>query len=350
MKAAVFHGLGKPLSIETVPDPVCGPGDVLMKVNYCGICGSDLHATQEGVFVVPDGTILGHEVAAEVIEVGKDAKGLFKVGERVTTIPVNACANCGRTCRLGLGIHCPNNQITGFGIPGAYAEYLRADAHHVLKLSNAVTDEEAAMVEPLAVGFHAVERSGMKPGANVLVLGAGPIGLSCALFAHFAGARKVVVSEMAPSRRARALNFGATHTIDPGEALVPEQFASIAGGAPDLIFECVGVKGLIQSCIEMLPPFGKVVVVGVCMQPDTIVPISGILKEAAVQFVLGYSKRDFEIVIDLLAADRVDPMPMLTNKVDFAALPAAFEALRKPTDQCKVMLKTSRSTRRRIQG
>lgn len=341
MKAAVFHGLGKPLSIETVPDPKCGPGDVLMKINYCGICGSDLHATQEGVFVVPDGTILGHEVAAEIVEVGKDAKGQFKVGERVTTIPVNACASCSRTCRLGLGIHCPNNQITGFGIPGAYAELLRADANHVLKLPNAVTDEEAAMVEPLAVGFHAVERSGMKPGANVLVLGAGPIGLSSALFAHFAGARRVVVSELAPNRRARALNFGATHTIDPSQAPVPEQFASIAGSAPDIIFECVGVKGLIQSCIEMLPPFGKVVVVGVCMQPDTIVPISGILKEAAVQFVLGYSKRDFEVVIDLLAADRVDPMPMLTRRVGFAELPAAFEALRTPTDQCKVMLKTS---------
>lgn len=339
MKAAVFHGLGKPLSIETVPDPVCGPGDVLMRINYCGICGSDLHATQEGVFVVPDGTILGHEVAAEVVEVGRDAKGLFKVGERVTTVPINACPNCSRTCRLGLGIHCPNNLITGFGIPGAYAEYLRADANHVLKLPKEVNDENAAMVEPLAVGFHAVDRSGMKAGANVLVLGAGPIGLSTALFAHFAGARRVVVSELAADRRARALKFGATHAIDPSVGEVKQQFADIAGGPPDLIFECVGVKGLIQQCIDMLPPFGKTVVVGVCMQPDTIVPISGILKEAALQFVLGYGKRDFEVVIDLLAAGRIDPRPMLTDVIDFAKLPAAFEALRKPTNQCKVMLK-----------
>ncbi len=339
MKAAVFHGLGKPLSIETVPDPVCGPGDVLMWINYCGICGSDLHATQEGVFVVPDGTILGHEVAAEVVEVGRDAKGLFKVGERVTTVPINACPNCSRTCRLALGIHCPNNLITGFGIPGAYAEYLRADANHVLRLPNEVNDQNAAMVEPLAVGFHAVERSGMKPGANVLVLGAGQIGLSTALFAHFAGARRVVVSELAADRRSRALKFGATHAIDPSVGNVKQQFVDIAGGPPELIFECVGVKGLIQQCIDMLPPFSKVVVVGVCMQPDTIVPISGILKEAAVQFVLGYSKRDFEMVIDLLAAGRIDPRPMLTDVVDFAKLPAAFEALRKPTNQCKVMLK-----------
>lgn len=339
MKAAVFHGLGKPLAIETVPDPICGPGDVLMRINYCGICGSDLHATQEGVFVVPDGTILGHEVAAEVVEVGRDAKELFKVGERVTSVPINACPSCSRTCRRGLGIHCPNNMITGFGIPGAYAEYLRADANHVLKLPTAVSDENAAMVEPLAVGFHAVDRSGMKAGANVLVLGAGPIGLSTALFAHFAGARRVVVGELAADRRKRALKFGATHAIDPSIGAVNEQFADSAGGPPDVIFECVGVKGLIQQCIDMLPPFGKVVVVGVCMQPDTIVPISGILKEAAVQFVLGYSKRDFEMVIDLLAASRIDPKPMLTDVVEFAQLPAAFEALRKPISQCKVMLK-----------
>jgi (R,R)-butanediol dehydrogenase/meso-butanediol dehydrogenase/diacetyl reductase len=339
MRAAVFRGLGKPLAIETVPDPVCGPGDVLMKVHYCGICGSDLHATQEGVFVVPEGTILGHEVAAEIVEVGREARDAFKVGERVTAVPINACASCGRTCRFGLGIHCPNNQITGFGIPGAYAEYLRADANHVLKLPSAVSDEQAAMIEPLAVGFHAVDRAGLRPGANVLVLGAGPIGLACALFAHFAGARRIVVSELAANRRARAPSFGASHLIDPAVAPVAEQFAAIAGGPPELIFECVGVKGLIQNCIEMLPSFGKVVVVGVCMQPDTIVPISGILKEAALQFVLGYSKRDFEVVIDLLAGARVDPMPMLTEKVDFARLPAAFEALRRPSDQCKIMLK-----------
>jgi (R,R)-butanediol dehydrogenase/meso-butanediol dehydrogenase/diacetyl reductase len=339
MKAAVFHGLGKPLAIETVPDPACGPGDVLMRINYCGICGSDLHATQEGVYVVPGGTILGHEVAAEVVEVGKDAKGLFKVGERVTTIPINACASCSRTCRLGLGIHCPNNIITGFGIPGAYAEYLRADAGHVLRLPPGVSDQKAAMIEPLAVGFHAVERAQMKPGANVLVLGAGPIGLSTALFAHFAGARRVVVSEFAANRRERALRFGATHAIDPKAAPALDQFKEIAGGAPDLIFECVGVKGLIQECIDMLPPFGKLMVVGVCMQPDTIVPISGILKEATLQFVIGYVKRDFEVIIDLLEAGRVDPMPMLTDMVEFDQLPAAFEALRKPTTQCKVMLK-----------
>jgi (R,R)-butanediol dehydrogenase/meso-butanediol dehydrogenase/diacetyl reductase len=339
MKAAIFRGLGKPLSIETVPEPKALPGDVIIRIARCGICGSDLHATQPGEYVVPEGTILGHEFSGEIVELGALAKGAFTLGQRVTALPINACGNCQRTCRLGLGIHCPSNLITGLNVNGAYAEYLRADALHVLSIPDSVSLTEGALVEPLAVGFHAADKAGLRPGANVLVIGAGPIGLSVSLFAAFNGARRVVVAELSPDRRKRALRFGASHTIDPKAGDVGAQFRDLAGGPPDVIFECVGVPGMIQKCVEMAPPFGRIVVVGVCMKPDTMVPVSAILKEVSLQFVLGYVKRDFEVVLDLLAAKRIDGLPMLTDEVSFDALPAAFEALRTPTTQCKIMLR-----------
>ena len=183
MEAAVFKGVGNPLSIEQVDSPVVRPGDLLIKVEYCGICGSDLHATEAGALVVPDGQVLGHEFTGTVVEMGADVGGGWQVGDHVTAVPVNACADCGRQCRLGMGIHCPNNIITGFGAPGAYAEYIRVDAGNVLRLPQGLGFREGATAEPLSVGHHVIDKAGMRPGSNVLVIGAGPIGLSCTAFA-----------------------------------------------------------------------------------------------------------------------------------------------------------------------
>ena len=228
MEAAVFRGVGNPLSIEHVDEPAVRPGDLLIKVEYCGICGSDLHATEAGALVVPDGQILGHEFTGTVVEVGAEAGSDWKVGDQVTAVPVNACAECGRQCRLGMGIHCPNNIITGFGAPGAYAEYIRVDAGNALRLPQGLSFREGATAEPLSVGHHVIDKAGMRPGTDVLVIGAGPIGLSCTAFARFAGARHVVVSEFAENRRERALAMGATAAIDPNAGDVDEQYRAIA--------------------------------------------------------------------------------------------------------------------------
>jgi threonine dehydrogenase-like Zn-dependent dehydrogenase len=342
MKAAVFRGLGKPLSIETVDKPQISSGEVLLKVAYCGICGSDLHATAEGVFVVPDGTVLGHEFSGEVTE---SADPAWKKGDRLTSVPVNACADA--TCRaLGkckedLGILCPNNRITGLAVdvPGAYAEYVKVGARQAIKLPESVSYEEGALVEPLAVGVHAVRKAKLDIGARVLIIGAGPIGLSVTAFAKLAGARDVVVSEFNATRRKRAKSMGATAVIDPSVGNLAESFAAIAGAPPDVIFECVGAKGLIQQCIDLSRPRGKIVVVGVLMMEDVIVPISGILKEVDIQFVLGYVDEDFGIVLDALAKKTFDAKPMVSDVVGFAELPAAFEALRKPKQQIKVLIR-----------
>jgi (R,R)-butanediol dehydrogenase/meso-butanediol dehydrogenase/diacetyl reductase len=207
-----------------------------------------------------------------------------------------------------------------------------------LRLPAAVDFRAGALVEPLAVGLHAVHEARLEPGANVLVLGAGPIGLATALWARFFGARTVMVSEKAPGRRALAERFGATHVIDPAQEIPGAAFTKAAGGPPDVIFECVGVPGMIQQCVLLAPPRGRIVVVGVCIQPDTIFPMFAIVKEISLRFVVGYRRQDFQLTLDMLAAERIAGAPMITDVVDLAKLPAAFEALKQPTTQCKVML------------
>jgi (R,R)-butanediol dehydrogenase/meso-butanediol dehydrogenase/diacetyl reductase len=342
MKAAVFHELGRPLAIETVARPQAAPGELILKVHYCGICGSDLHATRPGVFVVPDGTILGHEFAGEIVESGAPD---WKIGELATALPNNACDDCRAQglgeCKDKLGIMCPKNTITGFNTTaqGAYAEYVKVSAKEAIRLPASVQAREGATVEPLAVGLHAVMRGKVAMGEKVLVMGAGPIGLAVTIFAKLAGARDVIVSEFAQSRREAAGALGATAMIDPSREDVAEAFAKHAGGPPDVIFECIGVPGMIQKCIDASRPFGRIAVVGVCMTEDTLTPISGIFKEINIQFVLGYSRPDWHLVLDLLRSGRIDPAHMITHVIDLEQLPATFEALRKPTTQIKVLVR-----------
>ncbi len=342
MEAAVFRGVGNPLSIEDVEAPQIRPGDLLIKVEYCGICGSDLHATEEGALVVPDGQILGHEFTGTVVETGAEAGPEWQVGQTVTAVPVNACADCGRTCRLGMGIHCPNNIITGFGAPGAYAEYIRVDSGNALRLPDGLSLRDGATAEPLSVGHHVIDKAQMRPGTDVLVIGAGPIGLSCAAFARFAGARNVVVSEFAENRRQRALAMGATAAVDPAAGDVAAQYAEIAGGPPELVIECVGVPGMLDLCIGLVKHQGKVMVCGVCTKADSFIPLAALAKEVCLQWALGYKKRDFEVVLDLLASGRIDPKPLVTHVIGFDDLADRFEKLRTPTDECKILLRPAR--------
>jgi (R,R)-butanediol dehydrogenase/meso-butanediol dehydrogenase/diacetyl reductase len=341
MKAAVFEGLGKPLAIREVAEPELAPGEVLLKVENCGICGSDLHATEDGVFLQAEGTVLGHEFAGIV---AASADPAVPEGLRATAVPVNACEACRDlgTCKDGLGILCPNNRITGLAldVPGAYADYVKVGARQVVPLPEGVSFEQGAMVEPLAVGLHAVEKAQIPMGGRVLVIGAGPIGLSVTAFARLAGAARIVVSERAEARRAAASDFGATDVLDPGAVEdVGAAFSAATGGPPDVIFDCVGVPGMIQSCIDLSRPKGTIVVVGVCMKPDEVIPIAAILKELKLQFVLGYVESDFARVLDYLGQGRIEADGMVTDRVTLDQLPDAFEALRRPDRQIKVMIR-----------
>lgn len=337
MRAAVFKGLGQPLVVEEVPDPQPGPTDLVVRVKSCGICGSDLHAScvPPGL---PPGTVMGHEFAGEVVEVGAEVVGAWKAGDRICALPYIGCGRCA-ACLSGDGTQCATIQTTGLGqIPGAYAEYVRVGGHESLRLPESLDYDAGATVEPLAVGLHAVRQSGLEPGANVLVIGAGPIGLATMLWARFFGARSVVASEKAAGRLERAAAFGATHGIDASKEHVPGAFAKAVGAPPDIVFECVGVPGLLQECIMMTPPRARIVVVGVCMQPDTIFPVIASVKELSLQFVIAYRRNDFAFTLDMLDAERIVSQPMITDRVGFDGFSAAFEALKTPTTQCKVIL------------
>jgi (R,R)-butanediol dehydrogenase/meso-butanediol dehydrogenase/diacetyl reductase len=340
MRAAVFREMSKPLVIETLADPAPGPHELILKVKNCGICGSDLHMTEpSSIMPLALGSVMGHEFAGEVAAIGSALAGRWKEGDRVVGFPFICCGdstpclsfNGGqKMCDKGLGIGLGKSH-------GAYADYVKIGGSGAYRLPDSVSFREGAMIEPLAVGLHAVDMAKMPRGATVLVIGAGPVGLAVMLWAKFLGARHIIVSEKAQVRKEMAAKFGATDAVDPNMPLTP-QVEAIAGKGPDIIFECVGAPGLINMAMMDAPRGCRIVIAGVCQQPDTIMPVMGIVKELELQFVLGYRPADFDYVIAMIASNRVDVIQMVTDIVDLDTLPGAFEALRHPSHQCKVML------------
>jgi len=337
MRAIVFHKIGAPLTLETVPDPSPKGSEVVLKVCNCGICGSDLHVASLPPGLPPR-TVMGHEFSGEIVAVGPEAKDKWKEGDRVCALPYIGCGKC-EACLAGDGVRCGRIKSTGLGqIPGAYSEFVLAGSNELVRLPPNVNFQQGALVEPLSVGLHAVNQAELKRGENVLIIGAGPVGLVTALWARFFGARHVVVSEKAPGRRDLAAKFGATGVVDPSKESAATGFQKIAGAPPDVVFECVGVPGIIQQCVQNVRPRGRIVVVGVCAQPDTILPLLAIVKELRLEFVLGYRRQDFQFCLDMMSAGRIDPMPMVTGVTGLAGFPAEFEALKKPEQQCKILL------------
>jgi (R,R)-butanediol dehydrogenase/meso-butanediol dehydrogenase/diacetyl reductase len=179
----------------------------------------------------------------------------------------------------------------------------------------------------------------IRAGDDVLILGAGPVGVATALWSHHAGAREIGVSDFVAHRRDLVSRLGATATFDPAADEVLPAFQRHAGRAPDVIIECIGVPGLIQNVFEMAAPRSRVVIAGVCMKPDQITPVTAMMKELRVQFVAYYRRADFAYALDMLRAGRIQPRPMITDVIDLAELPGAFEALRRPSTQCKVIVR-----------
>ena len=337
MKAAVFHEPGTPLAIETVADPTPEAGEAVIRVHYCGVCGTDLHSTQHHTDAV-GGQIMGHEFAGEIVALGTDSEAGWREGDRLTSPPFISCGRC-LACLQGKHFRCTGLKITGSGgVPGGFAQYVRVHLSAAVRIPDEVSWRQGALVEPLAVGLHAVRGSqrGLS-GKNVLVIGAGPIGLAVSLWCRLFGARQVVVSELEPGRREMAMKYGATATID-ARLNLPEQFLDLAGAAPDVIFECVGVPGMIAHAVDVAPPGAELVIVGFCMDPDTFMPAAAMAKELSMQFVVGHDKSDFQLVVDMLAGGRLDVDDMITDVYSFDQFSSGFEALRKPTHQCKILL------------
>lgn len=336
MRAAVFHQVGEPLVIETIDAPKPQSGEVIIKVKACGICGTDLHAIVDPSMLLPAGIVLGHEFAGEVVELGSGVPVGWSAGDRVCTLPYIGCGTC-LACLTGVPWQCPSKQLIGMKVDGGFAEYARVHVNEAVKLPDSVSYHEGALVEPLAVGLHAVRFCRGVAGKDILVIGAGPIGLAVAHWCTFFGARQVIVSEFDPGRAQRALDMGATGFVD-AKGDVCSQFRGLTGGAPEVIFECVGVPGLIASCINMASFGAEIVVVGFCTKPDSFVPALATRKEITLKFSVGNNKSDFQFIVDMMAANRVQAKAMITGVVSLQELPGMLEELRNPDKHCKVLL------------
>jgi (R,R)-butanediol dehydrogenase/meso-butanediol dehydrogenase/diacetyl reductase len=172
---------------------------------------------------------------------------------------------------------------------------------------------------------------------DVLIIGAGPIGLACAIWSRFLGARSVVLSEMTAARLEMARRLGFTDFVDPAGD-VGAQFQALTGAAPAVQLECVGAPGMLQACIDRAPAKGVIMGIGVCDHPDQIVPLTAFVKQLRIQWAVGYEKEDFQYAIDMMVAGRVDASAMITDVVGLNDVPDAFEALRSPAHQCKVLI------------
>jgi threonine dehydrogenase-like Zn-dependent dehydrogenase len=361
---------GGEFDVVELPDPVPAKGQLVLRVLRAGICGSDLHARRhcdeladitaavgyDGIFRSTDAAVLGHEFCGEVPE----------TGERVVSFPL---------LRRGKDVH-----ATGLSpsAPGGYAEQVLVQEALTFAVPNGLPTDVAALTEPMAVGLHAVRRSGIKKSQVAVVVGCGPVGLAVIGMLKASGVRTVVASDFSPGRRALATTLGADVVVDPkvsspwdaakgkghvekasdlfelGVAsmeklravpLLPWEriwdaaaMAGLTTPKHPVVFECVGVPGMIDQVVAGAPLASTVVVVGVCMQPDTIRPAFAINKEIDLRFVLGYTPREFHEALHLLADGKVRAAPLVTGTVGLEGVDAAFTALGDPEKHAKILI------------
>ncbi len=331
MKAAVYREQGKPLVLETLPDPAPAAGEVLIKVHRCGICGTDLHMTEGHQWQFQPGTVPGHEYSGEIVEVGPGVTGL-KRGDLITALPSTGCGHCEACYRGNLAL-CHNAP----GVMGGYAELMRVPASVALKLPATLSAADGALIEPLAVGLYAMRMSHIQPGDRVLILGAGSVALCAIYWAKRLGAGRIVAMSRSARRKPMALQMGADAFLQYGENETGNVVEAL-GGAPDAVFECVGSQGFLGKAIQHVRDFGQVISMGFCTSPDQLVPAMAGFKGVSLQFPVGYSLKDFQYVADVMDAGYVDPKILISSVIPLDDLPATFERLRDPNNETKVQV------------
>jgi threonine dehydrogenase-like Zn-dependent dehydrogenase len=366
------------LEVSDLPEPTPAPGQVRLSVLRCGICGSDLHARHgidEWATLAErmgydrfgrstDGVVFGHEFCGEVAEYGPGCSADVPTGATVVALPLIRGPKGVDT--VGLSPHAP----------GAYAEQLLVQESLMLAVPNGLPADVAALTEPMAVALHAVRRGDVGKRQPAVVIGCGPVGLGVILMLKAQGVRTVVASDFSPGRRALATACGADVVVDPAEGS-PYEAASGKGVITDMpsalelvvstrerlgrlpfgwwhawrlgeklgagpkfpvIFECVGVPGVIDSIVDGAPLMSRVVVVGVCVGPDEFKPALAINKELDLRFVIGYTPLEFRDTLHMLAEGEVDPRPLITGEVGLDGVDAAFSALGDPERHAKVLI------------
>lgn len=345
MRAAVMRDWQ--LWVDDVPDPTPGPGQVLTKVLACGICGSDLHLLVHGeesrrlsaeletdrppdpmapiMFEPSRDTVMGHEFCCEVVELGPGCENL-KVGDVVVSMPVAFDTE---------GLHALGFSNT---YNGGYAELMVLNELIGLRVPADLPVDLAALTEPLAVGVHAVAKSRITGGESALVLGCGPVGLACIAELRMRGIGPIVAADFSPKRRQLAEQLGADVVVDPRATSAIEAWRQIDGVRPLVIFEAVGVPGMIEQAMRIAPKDTRILVVGACMQEDTFHPMLGIGRELNIQFALGYTPEEFSDALEAIADGKIDLRPWLTGTVDVDGVPQAFTDLGNPETHAKILV------------
>jgi (R,R)-butanediol dehydrogenase/meso-butanediol dehydrogenase/diacetyl reductase len=330
MKAVTFQSLHAPLAFETLPDPAPDAGQVVVKVSRCGICGSDLHMTEDAAYGCKHGDVLGHEFAGEVVGMGRNVEGL-RTGDLVSVIPLTGCGRC-EHCRKGEVQWCGQFGLQG----GGYAEYALTRSHQCVKLPSEISLADGAIIEPLAVALHGINLSGIRAGDRALVLGAGPIGLAVAFWAKRIGAT-VAVQDIADYQRDRALGMGAdAFVVDPQDPVGSAKLG--LGGKADVVFECVGVPGLIDQAVQQVKNRGTVLLLGLCTRPDPINSFVMLSKEVRLVTSAFFTVPEYQASLDALAAGAMEPRLLVTETISLAETPEVFESLKRRTHQCKVLI------------
>jgi threonine dehydrogenase-like Zn-dependent dehydrogenase len=347
----------KQLVCAEIAEPVAGAGQVLTRTLCCGICGSDLHALHSFEHMLELGArtgapstvnpaadiVFGHEFCAEILEHGPGTDKRLKPGTRVVSMPV--------------ALRADGYDAIGYSntYPGGFAERMVLTEALLLEVPNGLSDVQAAMTEPFAVGEHAVAQSAAGPDAVCLVIGCGPVGLAVIAALKSRGLGPVIASDFSPARRAVAEKLGADIIVDPAQ-ISPHSHWSAAGvatttaermlqslsgktGKRAVIFECVGVPGVLQGIIEAAPGGAQIIVAGVCMDTDRFEPFLCINKQLDFRFVLGYSPEEFAATLHNIAHGHIDVLPAVTSEVGLAGVAAAFKALADPEAQCKIVVR-----------
>jgi threonine dehydrogenase-like Zn-dependent dehydrogenase len=356
MRAAIFRN-GE-IVVDTMAEPVPGAGQVLVRTLACGICGSDLHARKHARRMVEMSrffpsrkpmdlsrdVVFGHEFCCEIVDYGPDTQRRLKPGARVCSIPALVTP----TGPQGIGYS--NDNV------GGYAERMLLSEALLLEVPNGLSPQQAALTEPLAVGVHAVAKARIAGNEVPLVIGCGPVGLAVIAALKIRGLHPIVAADYSPARRALAAKIGADIVIDPArsqpyatwaehaamsdteKAARPPFQAHLPALKPALIFECVGVPGLIQQVFEGAPRDARIVVVGVCMENDRSEPMLGIMKELNVQYVLGYTPEEFAYSLRLIAEGQVEAASLITATVGIDGVSRAFDDLANPEAHTKIIV------------
>ena len=337
MRAAIYKG-EQVLQVEDIPDPIPGPGQVVMKVRYSAICGTDVHAFMYDL--PPAGTVLGHEFMGTIVDVGEGVTRL-KAGDRVIGGGGHPPHDAPPTVRsdprfnyrtMGIGAHA--RQL-------GYAEYVMMEEWEPTPVPADVTDEQAALCEPCAVTVHAVRLSDIKLGDTVMVLGAGPIGLLCMQTARAAGATTVIVSEPAPGRAEAARRLGADAVLNPMEANFEARVMELTGGTgPQIIFECASAPSTLDQALDLAARGGQVVMIAIAWEPTAVNPANWMARQVRMQASFGTQPQDWPIALELMRTGKVSVDHMLsgTNFVPLEGIQGAFEALCQPTTELQMVV------------